>query len=104
MKANYYSSNHDRMQKQIEQMVDKQIAEATLREEGDVMALVLYILNSKFGWGEVRLKRFQEAFHDGLLDLTEWYEMDNKDGVFLARRKMNQLGIDVDIFARENLT
>lgn len=104
MKANYYSSNHDRMQKQIEQMVDKQIAEAALREEGDVMALVLYILNSKFGWGEVRLKRFQEAFHDGLLDLTAWYEMDNKDGVFLARRKMNQLGIDVDIFAKENLT
>lgn len=100
MKANY---KRDLSTKQIDKLINEQLKEAALKEEKDTMALVCYILSEKFGFGKTRLERFLEGYHDGLKELCDWYSLNESDGLFLARRKMDELGVDIDKFATENL-
>ena len=98
MKANYIRND-----KMLDKLINEELQKAAIREETDTMALVLYILSEKFGFGKVRLERFQKAYHDGLKELCKFYELDDTDSLFLARRKLNDLGIDVEKFAKENV-
>lgn len=98
MKANY---KRDISTKQIDKLITEQLIEAAHKEEGDTVALVCYILHEKFGFGKKRLETFMEEYHNGLNELCKWYELDEKDSLFLARRKLNEIGIDVDKYAKE---
>lgn len=98
MKANY---KRDISTKQIDKLITEQLIEAAHKEEGDTVALVCYILHEKFGFGKKRLETFMEEYHNGLNELCKWYELDEKDSLFLARRKLNEIGIEVDKYAKE---
>lgn len=98
MKANY---KRDISTKQIDKLITEQLIEAAQKEEGDAVALVCYILHEKFGFGKKRLETFMQEYHNGLNELCKWYELDEKDSLFLARRKLNEIGIDVDKYAKE---
>lgn len=98
MKANY---KRDISTKQIDKLITEQLIEAAHKEEGDTVALVCYILHEKFGFGKKRLETFMEEYHNGLNELCKWYELDEKDSLFLARRKLNEIGIDVDKYVKE---
>lgn len=98
MKANY---KRDISTKQIDKLITEQLIEAAHKEEGDTVALVCYILHEKFGFGKKRLETFMEEYHNGLNELCKWYELDEKDSLFLARRKLNEIGIDVDKYTKE---
>lgn len=98
MKANY---KRDISTKQIDKLINEQLIEAAHREEADTMALVCYILHEKFGFGKKRIEAFMKEYHNGLDELCKWYELENTDALFLARRKMQELGVDVDNFAKE---
>lgn len=98
MKANY---KRDISTKQIDKLITEQLIEAAHKEEGDTVALVCYILHEKFGFGKKRLETFMEEYHNGLNELCKWYELDEKDSLFLARRKLNEIGIDIDKYAKE---
>lgn len=98
MKANY---KRDISTKQIDKLINEQLIEAAHREEADTMALVCYILHEKFGFGKKRIEVFMKEYHEGLDELCNWYELENTDALFLARRKMQELGVDTDKFAKE---
>lgn len=98
MKANY---KRDLSTKQIDKLITEQLIEAAHKEECDTMALVCYILHEKFGFGKKRLETFIDEYHNGLDELCKWYELDETDSLFLARRKINELGVNVDKFAKE---
>lgn len=100
MKSNY---KRDISTKTIDKLITEQLKEATMKEEKDTMALVCYILSEKFGFGKVRIERFLESYHSGLKELCDWYDLGEEDGLFLARRKMTELGVDIDKFASENI-
>lgn len=88
--------------KQIKKMVDEEMSVAIKNEEADLMALVLYVLNKEFGFGKTRLLKFATKYHDCIDELAEWYCLENKDKPYLARRKMEELGINIDELVKEN--
>ena len=100
MKSNYTNSPKD-WKKIVEREVNKQMSEAVLNEERDLMALVLWVLHTEYGFGKKRLERFAEEFHEKLKELSDWYVMDSTDQVFLCRRKLKEYGVDVDELVKE---
>ena len=100
MKSNYTNCPKD-WKKIVEREVNKQMSEAVLNEERDLMALVLWVLHTEYGFGKVRLERFAEEFHEKLKELSDWYVMDSTDQVFLCRRKLKEYGVDVDELVKE---
>lgn len=100
MKSNYTNCPKD-WKKIVEREVNKQMSEAILSEERDLMALVLWVLHTEYGFGKVRLERFAKEFHEKLKELSDWYVMDSTDQVFLCRRKLKEYGIDVDELVKE---
>ena len=100
MKSNYTNCPKD-WKKIVEREVNKQMSEAVLSEERDLMALVLWVLHTEYGFGKVRLERFAEGFHEKLKELSDWYVMDSTDQVFLCRRKLKEYGVDVDELVKE---
>lgn len=88
--------------KQIKKMVDEEMSVAIKNEEADLMALVLYVLNEEFGFGKTRLLKFATKYHNCIDELADWYCLENKDKPYLARHKMEELGINIDELVKEN--
>lgn len=82
--------------KAMDDEIDRQLAEATRRQEGDIDALLLWYLHTEYGFGEKRLRKFIEGFNTRLRELSDWYDMDERDQMFLVRRELEKIGIDVD--------
>ena len=82
--------------KAMDDEIDKQLAEATRRQEGDIDALLLWYLHTEYGFGEKRLRKFIEGFNARLRELSDWYDMGEGDQMFLVRRELKKIGIDVD--------
>ena len=82
--------------KAMDDEIDKQLAEATRRQEGDIDALLLWYLHTEYGFGEKRLRKFMDGFNARLRELSDWYDMGEGDQMFLVRRELKKIGIDVD--------
>lgn len=82
--------------KAMDDEIDRQLAEATRRQEGDIDALLLWYLHTEYGFGEKRLRKFMEGFNARLRELSDWYDMGEGDQMFLVRRELKKIGIDVD--------
>ena len=71
-------------QKAMEMEFRKTMAEYDRKNAIEVDALVLWTLHEVFGFGPIRLKRFYDAFAPAMNELTERYEMDECDQVWLC--------------------
>lgn len=74
--------------------INRQIAEFERSHVNDLDILVLYVLHVHLGFGKKRLRRFYEAFTAEHNKLIEYYEMPD-DNVWLADRKLKEIGVDV---------
>lgn len=93
MKAHRMLTTNQR--KAFETEIKSQLAEWDQKHYEELDALVLWVLHSKFGFGEKRLKKFHDAFVENIDDLIKRYEMDNEDDVWLCTYKLKQHGIDI---------
>lgn len=81
--------------------IDRQTAAEARRLERNIDILVLWTLHSKFGFGRERLIRFLSAMHTGLDELANWYEMEDRDQMFLAERELRKDGLFIDQMLKE---
>lgn len=87
--------------KAMEIEIKKQLAEAERRHTNDLDAMVLYALHKHLGWGKKRLRDFYEAFTVEHNKLIEYYAMP-EDNVWLADKKLKEIGVDVAAWNAEN--
>lgn len=80
--------------KAMELEINRQIAESERQHANDLDILVLYVLHVHLGFGKKRLRRFFEAFTAEHNKLIDYYEMPD-DNVWLADRKLKEIGVDV---------
>ena len=100
MNARWSSSNRKNLDNYIKKEVTRQLKEGMIEtikmEEKDFLAIIGYTLFEKYGWGKKRITNFLDSMHEGLNELSEWYDMDSTDQAFLCTRKMNELGVNLD--------
>ena len=62
----------------------------------DYDALILYTLMIGYGYRKKRLRKFWDLFRRVHEELLKHYEMQNyDDNVWLAHKKLNEIGVDV---------
>ena len=90
-------------QKALDIEIYNQLAERDREWETDMDALALYVLRVHLGFGKKRLRRFYDAFTIEHKALREHYAMQNEEGagVWLAKRKLKEIGVDVEEWAKE---
>lgn len=81
--------------------INKQIAESDRKYQDNIDAMVLYALHTHLGFGPKRLRDFYEAFSVVHKSLTDYYEMSEDDGPWLAARKLKEIGVDVEAWNKE---
>ena len=73
--------------------IERQLAEHTRKYEAEYIALALYAARVEFGFGKKRLERLKRRMYELYHELVQYYEMPN-EGMFIARRKLLEMGID----------
>ena len=82
-------------QRAMDEEINRQTIEAYNRFVDDFDYMILRILRNHFGFGHKRLKRFHDAFIIDNDTLVKHYEMPDA-GVYIARKEMNELGINIE--------
>ena len=82
--------------------INRQLVERDKQYAADIDAMVLYTLMAHYGWKKKRLKKFWKAFLAEHKALREFYQMDETgDNEWLAHRKLNEIGVDVHQWYKE---
>lgn len=87
-------------QKALEIEMRRQIHEQERQYCNDMDALLLYVVHTHFHKGKKGLRNFYDDYYKELTKLTEYYEMP-KEEVYLARLKLQEIGVDVEAWNRE---
>ena len=82
-------------QKAMDMEIRRQIAELDAKNDKEIDAIILWILHHKFGFGEIRLKRFHDNFIPEIKALIDRYEMEECDDAWLCTRMLKEDGIDI---------
>lgn len=91
-----------RQREAMETELNAQIAEKVPELAHNVMALVLWYLHEKEGYGRERLTRLNREFAPALRELQEYYEMDSHDDTeWLVKRQLREIGVDVEAMDNE---
>lgn len=87
--------------KAMNEEINRQILERDKTFSMDFDSTVLYVLHITFGFGKKRLRRFWEAFINNHDELRQYYEMDSEDNAWLCRKKLKEIGVDVEAWYEE---
>lgn len=87
--------------KAMNEEINRQILERDTTFSMDFDSTVLYVLHITFGFGKNRLRRFWEAFIKNHDELRQYYEMDSEDNAWLCRRKLKEIGVDIEAWYKE---
>ena len=75
----------------------REIEAQTEEVKDELIYIVLYVLWHEFGFGEKRLHRFYNVFHERFVSLREWIQGNRSDVVWLCKKKLkDNLDIDID--------
>ena len=75
----------------------REIEAQTEEVHDELIYIVLYVLWHEFGFGEKRLHKFYNVFHDRFVSLREWLQGDRSDVVWLCKKKLkDNLSIDIN--------
>lgn len=88
-------------QRALDQEINRQIVENDRRFDMDRESFILWMLHVQFGFGPKRLKKAWELFYSETLKLREYYQMDQEDGGWLARKKLKEIGCDIESWYKE---
>ncbi len=87
-------------QKALDEEINRQVIERDREFTDDFDYMVMKILRDHFGFGLTRLKRFYEVFSAENDALVKHYEMPDA-GVYIARKEMNEIGVNIEKWNRE---
>lgn len=82
--------------------IKRQLAEWDIHHAREIDAMILYVLHTKFGFGEERLKRFYDGFSDSMHDLMNRYGDDTDDTIWVCTEQLKDLGIDLEVWEHEH--
>lgn len=94
----------DRLKARAEALVQeikKQIVENDRAFDMDKESSILWMLHTQFGFGPKRLKLAWKLFYAETLKLREHYLMEQADDGWLARKKLKDIGCDIEEWYRE---
>lgn len=92
----------NREKKILNEEINKQLIERDEQYAADIDAMVLYVLMSEYGFRKKRLRKFWNLFRKTHQELRDYYEMQsNRDNVWLAHRKLADIGVDVKEWQNE---
>ena len=87
-------------QKALHQKINEQIVENHRQFTDDFDYMVMKILHDHFGFGFTRLRRFYDVFNVENDALEKHYEMADA-GVYVARKEMNDIGVNIEKWNNE---
>ena len=87
-------------QKAMDAEINRQMIEHHQKFTDDFDYMVMKILHDHFGFGFTRLKRFYDVFNVENDALEKHYEMADA-GVYIARKEMNDIGVNIEQWNRE---
>ena len=87
-------------QKALHQKINEQIVENHRKFTDDFDYMVMKILHDHFGFGFTRLRRFYDVFNVENDALEKHYEMADA-GVYVARKEMNDIGVNIEKWNNE---
>ena len=85
----------------LDQEIKKQIVENDRAFDMDKESSILWMLHTQFGFGPKRLKLAWKLFYAETLKLREYYLMEQADDGWLARKKLKDIGCDIEKWYRE---
>lgn len=88
-------------QRALDQAINEQIVENDRAFDMDKESSILWMLHTQFGFGPKRLKKAWELFYAETRKLREYYLMDQEDDGWLARKKLKEIGCDVEEWYKE---
>lgn len=80
-------------QRAMHREIERQLAEHMRKYEAEYIALALYAARVEFGFGKKRLERLKNRMYELYHELVRYYDLPN-DGMFIARRKLLDIGVD----------
>ena len=87
-------------QKAMDKEINRQIIERHRQFTDDFDYMVMKLLHDHFGFGYTRLRRFYEAFNVENDALEKHYEMADAS-TYVARKEMNDLGVNIEKWNQE---
>lgn len=92
--------------KKEQEAIDREIrVQCAAFEDGhdrEFDAIVLWLLHEKFGFGEMRLRRFYDLYSSEVSALLDRYKMEKSDAVWLCTQKLKEYGIDIEAWEKES--
>lgn len=101
MKARIPYKMSSKERKAMNDEINRQLLERDAAFSMDFDSTVLWALRVCFGFGKKRLRKFWNAFSVEHQQLREYYQMAPKDDGWLCRRKLKQIGVDVEQWYKE---
>lgn len=88
-------------EKALDAAIYAQILENDRKFDIDRDSAILWMLHEEFGFGKIKLYRAWKRMYDSSLKLREYYEMGPEDDGWLCRRKLKEIGCDVEAWYRD---
>ena len=85
----------------LKNAINEQIVENDRAFDMDKESSILWMLHTQFGFGPKRLKLAWKLFYAETLKLREHYLMEQADDGWLARKKLKDIGCDIEEWYRE---
>lgn len=82
-------------QRALEAEIKRQMLEYHRQFIDDFDYMVMDLLHDHLGLGYTRLRRFYDAFCEAYDAMEKHYEMADA-GMYIARKKMNELGVNIE--------
>lgn len=100
VKLPYQFSNREK--RIVDEEINKLILQRDEEYAADMDAMILYVLMTEYGFRKKRLRKFWDKFRKAHQELRDYYEMQsNRDNVWLAHRKLADIGVDVKAWQAE---
>lgn len=80
--------------------IKRQLAEWDRGHEIEMVATTLWVLMTRFGFGEKRLKRFFDGYDEAIRELIDYYQLADEDAPWLCTQKLKDKGIDIEKWAK----
>lgn len=81
--------------------IQRQIAEFDKQHAQEFDAMVLWVLNKEFGFGEKRLRRYYDRFSPVLHELITRYELGKADTPWICKEDLKKIRVDLDEWEKE---
>lgn len=81
--------------------IKRQVAEQMRLAEMDQEAAILWMLHEVFGFGKKRLEKAWRLMYEETKKLREWYVLDPDDDGWISRRKLKEIGVDLEELYKE---